>query len=185
MSDALFSGRLGSRTGLLVLGISMSLLCSGCSPKHDWREVRGSSEPYVGVLPGKPSKFERPVNLNGTTVNMKMTAADVSGVTYAIGSATMNDAAAAGKAITDMKNALVKNINGTVLRESAGTSNPAGISSIEVEARGNRPNDAQPVLLIGRFVAKDKYAYQVIVLGAEKAISREAVDTFLSSFKVN
>lgn len=185
MPDELFSFRPIGKTSLIALGLCMSLLCSGCSPKYDWREVRGGSEPYVGVLPGKPAKFERPVNLNGTTVNMKMTAADVSGVTYAIGSATMNDTTAAGKAITDMKNALVKNINGTVLRESAGVADPAGISSIEVEARGNRPNDTQPLMLIGRFVAKDKYVYQAIVLGSEKAISREAVDTFLSSFKVN
>lgn len=161
--------------------IAASLLAA-CSPQFDWREIRGSDEPYSAMLPGKPSTFSRSVNLNGTAVTMQMTAADVSGVTFAIGSASLPDPAAAEKAIGDMKTALVRNINGTILRETANTAAGQG-STLEVEARGSVQADGQPRLLIGRFVARDRRVYQAIVLGKEKAVSREAADTFLTSFK--
>jgi hypothetical protein len=39
--------------------------------------------------------------------------------------------------------------------------------------------------LIGRFIAKDKRIYQVIVMGRDKNIVQDEVETYLSSFKLN
>lgn len=161
-----------------------ALMLSACNPTYNWREVRGTAAPYSVTLPGKPASHSRPVNLDGTQVTMTMTAAEVDGVTFAVGSAELPDPAKARAALTAMKTALVNNIGGTVRQEKV--SGPADApTEIAIEAVGTPgPNTGgQPRLLIARFIAKDKRVYQVLVAGKEKAVSREAVDTFLTSFK--
>jgi hypothetical protein len=39
--------------------------------------------------------------------------------------------------------------------------------------------------LVGRFLAKDRRIYQVVVIGPRRNIDAEPVDTFLTSFKLN
>ncbi|MGH8806458.1 MAG: hypothetical protein ACREX0_01100, partial [Noviherbaspirillum sp.] len=160
-------------------------LLSACSPKFDWREVRGGGAPFIVTLPAKPASLTRTINLDGMQVQMTMTAAEVDGVTFAVGAAAMADAAQAQKAIVAMKTALVKNIGGTIKHEKT---SPAGTvpTVIEVEVRGASGNgNTPPRLLLARFVAKDQFVYQILVAGEEKSVSREAADTFFTSFKPN
>lgn len=163
-----------------VAGAALAML--GCTPKYDWREVHGADGAYSIILPAKPATFARPINLDGLEVAMTMTAAEVDGVTFAVGTAQLADAAAAQAALDKMKTALVKNINGSIKHEKR-SAPPEPVSTIDIEASGNR--NGQPYLLVAHFAAKDKRAYQVIVVGREKAVAREAVDIFLTSFKPN
>lgn len=153
----------------------------GCAPKYDWREVRGPDGGYSIDLPAKAATFARPINLDGVQLAMTMTAAEVDGVTFAVGHAQLTDASAARAALDKMKTALVKNINGSIQHETRSV--PGTRPTIDIEASGNR--NGQPYLLVARFAANDTHAYQVIVVGREKAVAREAVDTFLTSFKLN
>ena len=174
---------------LLVAGACALLLA--CSPKFDWREVRGKDAPFVVVLPAKSSSIARQINLDGAKVTMQMTAAEVDGVTFAVGSAELPDAAKARAALPAMKNALVNNIKGSVKSESAASAaetSAAGSqqdSALSIEAEGVRGAAAEPTLLIARFIAQDRRIYQLVVIGSPQAVSREAVDTFLTSFKPN
>lgn len=160
-----------------------TLFITGCSPKFDWREVRGSDAPFTVLLPAKPATHTRPVNIGGTTVSMTMTAAEVDGVTFAVGTASLPNAAAAIAALPAMREALVRNINGKILRETGN----AGAPLLGVEARGAHPqgNPQKTLVLHGQFVARDARVYQALVLGPEKQLSREAVDTFYESFKTH
>ncbi|SFB32153.1 hypothetical protein SAMN04515620_14213 [Collimonas sp. OK607] len=163
------------------------LALAACSPKFNWREVRSKDAPYSVLLPAKPSTFARPIDLDGVPVTMTMTAAKVDDTVFAVGSATLPDAAKAQAALIAMKTALVKNINGTVKAEktTAAAGNTQGLSaSIDVEAVGATPG-GKPEVLFGHFVSKDKEIYQVIVMGPEKGVSRENAETFISSFKHN
>ena len=156
-----------------------AILLAACSPKFDWREVRGSAAPFVVLLPAKPASHTRTVNLDGIEVPMTMTAADVDGTTFAVGTAELPDAARAQQAIVAMKTALVRNIGGTVRKETL--SAPGTVpTTLEVEATG-----AESRILLARFVANDKRVYQVVVVGKENTLSREAADTFFTSFKLN
>jgi hypothetical protein len=159
---------------------------SACNPTYNWREVHGVDAPYSVTLPAKPASFSRPVNLGGAQVTMTMTAAEVDDVTFAVGTAELADAAEAQSALTAMKAALVKNIAGTIKQEKL-TGPAAAPSEIAIEAIGapSANTDGQPRLLLARFIAKDKRVYQVIVIGKEKAVSREAADTFFTSFKLS
>lgn len=162
---------------------------SACSPKFDWRDYRSNDAPYTALFPGKPATFSRPIDLDGMKVTMTMTAAEIDGTTFAIGSAEAADANQAQVALQAMKTALVKNINGTVKSEKAASAASATgntsrrQSSLEIEATGSQ--NGVPMLLVGRFVAHDKRIYQIIVLGREKHVVRDSVETFMSSVKLN
>jgi hypothetical protein len=153
-------------------------LVAACSPKFDWREVRGTNAPFVVLLPAKPASHTRTVNLDGLQVPMTMTAADVDGVTFAVGTAELPDAAQAARALAAMKTALVRNIGGTIRQEKTSVAGAVS-ATIDIEASGGDR------LLIARFLSRDKRIYQVIMVGKESAVSREAVDTFFTSFKLN
>lgn len=156
------------------------LILAACSPRYNWREVHGTPIPYTVMLPAKPSSVSRPINLDGVQVNMSMTAAEVDGVTFAVGTAVLPDATAAQRALPSMKTALVKNIGGSVKHEKISAPAP-GTTMIELEAAG--ASGGQRRLLVGRFVAKGPHVYQAIAVGGEQAFPREAAETFLTSFK--
>ena len=159
-----------------------ALALPGCTPKYDWREVHDADTRFTVLMPIKPTALARSINLDGVQVTMAMTAAEVDGVTFAVGSVQLPDRAAAQAALDKMKTALVKNIYGSIKYEKR-SAPPEPISTIDIEAGGNR--NGQPYLLVAHFAAKDTRAYQVIVVGHEKAVAREAADTFLTSFKLN
>jgi hypothetical protein len=162
--------------------ISLALLLlatlSACSPQYDWRDYRSNDAPYAVLFPGKPATQTRNIKLDQLDVSMTMTAAEVDGVIFAVGSAQVPDAAQASAAVEAMKTALVKNIGATV---TSSTSPAAG--TLDVEASGSQNGEA--MRLIGRFIAKDKRIYQVIVMGRARNMVQDTVDTYLSSFKLN
>lgn len=163
-----------------IMGV---LLLSACSPKYNWREVRGTDAPFMVMLPAKPASHTRPINLDGTEVTMTMTAAEVDDVAFAVGTAELPEPASTQQALQAMKRAMVRNINGTIVHENASgpESKPA---VIEIEAVGPSGNRSGRRLLLARFIAQEQRIYQVIVVGQEDDVSREAADTFFTSFKL-
>ncbi|RJG04816.1 hypothetical protein D3870_01175 [Noviherbaspirillum cavernae] len=161
--------------------IAAALALSACSPTLNWRQVQGSNAPYSVLMPAKPASFSRPVNLDGLQVTMTMTAAEVDDVSYAVGSAELADASQAPHALNAMKTAMVNNIKGTIRKEKVGGVATAP-NAIDIEAASA---DNPPTVLFARFTTKGKWVYQAIILGPEKSVTPEAVDTFFSSFKVN
>jgi hypothetical protein len=170
-----------------IFTATVVIALSACSPTYDWREVRGTDAPYVVLLPAKPATHSRAINLDGVQLVMTMTGAEVNGVIFAIGNATLPARTAPQAALNAMKIGLVKNIGGTVRHEkySLVAGNP--VPSIEIEAVGAASGTAagQPKILFARFTEKDRRIYQVIVVGQENAVERDTVDTFFSSFKLN
>ncbi len=157
--------------------LAAAIFLTACSPTFDWREVRGPDASYTVLLPAKPATVSREINLDGTPVNMTMTAAETEGITFAVGTAKMADAAAAGKAVTAMKTALVKNINGTVRQEK-----PLA-NGMYIEAAGPAAAGGEPRLLYARFLSKDNRIFQVVMTGKEASMSRDAAEMFFGSFK--
>lgn len=162
--------------------IAAFIVLAGCSPKYDWREVHGTDARFVVLLPAKPTTVSRQVNLDGMPVTMVMTAAEVGGVTFAIGSAELPDAGAAQLALLAMKRAMLNNIKGTIQSEKTAATAPGSIAT-DIEATGSI--GGKPARLFARFAVKDKRVYQAIVLGPEQALSRDAADSFFTSFKLH
>ena len=165
----------------ISLALLMAAALSACSPQYDWRDYRSNDAPYAVLFPAKPASQTRAIKLDNLDVNMTMTAAEVDGVVFAVGSAELADAAKTPAALEAMKTALVKNIGATVTKSASSTAD--GRMSLDVEAKGSQ--NGETMLLIGRFIAKDKRIYQVIVMGRDKNIVRDTVETWFSSFKLN
>jgi hypothetical protein len=165
--------------------LACTLALAACSPKFDWRVVRGNPVPFEVLLPAKPASMARPVDLGAAKVEMTMTAAEVDGVTFAVGAATLPDAAGAAAALVVMKTGLVRNINGSIKREAGDPSQAgkAGTPPLEIEAVGTRTPNGPELLLLARFFARDARVYQVLVLGPPQKVVRTEADTFFSSFK--
>ncbi|HXA47241.1 MAG TPA: hypothetical protein VNW52_06405 [Burkholderiaceae bacterium] len=162
-----------------MLALLLSVLClAACSPKYNWREVRGKDARFVVLLPDKPTTLTRDINLDGITVAMTMTAAEVDGVNFAVGYVDVADGTRAAAALNAMKTALIGNIHGSIKPATPGT-------AIELEALGHRNDSSDALLLLGHFETKGNRAYQVIVLGSEKAVIRDEAMTFFNSFKSN
>lgn len=164
------------RLAFLLLPLPLlAMLLVGCTPTWNWREVRGTPIAFTVLLPAKPSTHARKVNLDGTEVTMTMTAAEVEGTTFAVGTAELPAASQTEKALQAMKTALVRNINGTIKKESAYAAGDAHGIQLEAEGKGRH--------LALRLVARDRFVYQVLVAGRADAVNQESTDTFLSSFK--
>lgn len=169
--------------------ITTLFFLSACSPKYDWREVRSDHANYVVALPAKPTSVTRQIDLNGIPAAMTMVAVEIDNVTFAVGSAELGDATQAQVSAAAMKIALINNISGKIRQEKVltmpqSTQATGTVAVTEIVATGPAAN-GQTRILFARFLAKDKRVYQVLVTGPEQAITRDLVDTFFLSFKLN
>lgn len=161
----------------MSLALAVTAALSACSPKFDWRDYRAAEAPYSVLFPGKPASHTRTISLDGREAAMTMTAAEVDGTVFAVGSAVLPDAPQAEQAARSMRMAMVRNIGAIVSNEAVKD------GGVELEAHGM--SNGRPMQLHGMFVARGAHAYQVIVLGPDKAVDAENIDTFLRSFKLN
>ena len=162
-----------------ALPLAAALLLPGCHPTYNWRTYSSPDAPYRIMFPAKPATHTRSVDLDGMQVDMTMTAAEVEGVTFAVGTGIAPDAARARAAVAAMKTALVRNIGAEVARESAAAGPD---SALDIDAVGSA--NGQPMKLRGRFEAHGKRFYQVVVMGKANAMTPEHVEQFISSFKL-
>ena len=174
------SARICYHAGMKILpacALAATLLLTACSPEYNWRQYSSPDAPYTVLFPGKPATYTRHIDLGGASVDMTMTAAEVNGTVFAVGTGQALDAATAQAAVAAMKTALVRNIGAQVTDEKA---KPG--SALGVKARGMR--NGQPMRLVGHFEARGKRFYQVIVMGPENGAPEEQVEQFMTSFQL-
>jgi hypothetical protein len=160
---------------------------AACSPKYNWRDYNSPDASYRVMFPGKPATYTRSVNLAAMNVEMTMTATEVEGAMYAVGTAQAPDPAQARSAVEAMQEALIRNIGATGARQrstataSATGGKPSETMSSDVTADGVL--NGVPMRLVGHFEARGNRFYQVVVMGPAKSIESEATEQFVSSFK--
>jgi hypothetical protein len=173
--------------GLLVPPLAW---LAGCSPEHDWREIRADDAGFRVMLPARPATMTRPINLGGLALDMTMHGAQAREVAYTVGTVVLPDASAAtrDRALASMRAAMLRNIGGTerasrtvrVARVDAGGQRVGEVEAMEVEATGRmREREAT---LIARFVGLGAQAWQAVVLGPSPG--REEAAQFLESLKL-
>ena len=162
----------------LVPTLLFAAALAACSPDYNWRQVQNSDAAYTALFPAKPASHAQDINLDGIRTTMSMTAADVNGVLFAIGSAELADPALVQPALKAMKTAMVRNIGGAIASDKA-VAGPTPFN--DVVADGSR--NGRPIRLTARFAAHKKRVYQAVVIGAPQDVPAEAVETFLTSFK--
>jgi hypothetical protein len=165
---------------IIHLGVRLLLLAAlaACSPDYNWRQVQNADAAFAALFPARPSSHAREVDLNGIRTNMSMTAAEVHGALFAVGSTELSSPALVQPALDAMKTAMVRNIGGTIASDKTV---PGATPYNEVVANGSR--NGRPVQLTARFAARKQRVYQAVVIAAPQDVPAEAIDTFLSSFK--
>ena len=159
---------------LLIVSVAAALL-GGCTPTYNWRDYTSADGTYRVLFPAKPDTHTRSIDLGGIRVDMTMTAAEVEGTSFAVGTAVAPDAAMAQATLPAMRQALLRNIGATL---DVAAPEPGTPLAVDATGKGN----GGPLRLVGRFVAKGARVYQVIVVGKPGAIPPEQIDQFLSSF---
>lgn len=168
-----------------AIALTILVGASGCTPTYDWRDVHGKEAPYTVLLPAKPVSYTREVDLGGIRTMMTMTAAQVEGVTFAVATAELPSAAQAQAALPVMAKTMVGNIGGTLRQEKSQRDDSQTRIDLIAGPRANANGEAKAnaKALHARFVARGQRVYQVIVVGPEKSLPIDAVETFLASFK--
>lgn len=168
---------------LAALGAVLALLLAGCNPTYNWREYASPDAAWHATFPAKPATTTRTIDLDGMQVAMTMTAAEVEGTTFAVGSAEAPDAARARAALDTMRLALARNIGAATGAQASATNAAGGArSSAAIDVGGTRAG--VPMRLVGHFEARGTRFYQAIVVGPSAAMPAEQVDQFLTSFAV-
>lgn len=165
---------------LSAIAVAGSLLLAACNPTYNWRDYSSPDAPYRVMFPAKPATHTRSVDLNGMRVDMTMTAAEVEGATFAVGTGTAPDPARAQAALGDMRTALLRNLGAQA--EPASTPGAAAQAGADLDVTGTA--NGQPIKLRAHFAAQGNRFYQVIVMGREKTVPVEQADQFISSFKL-
>ena len=166
---------------------------TACSPTFNWREFR-SADGYIVMLPGRPQTVSREVKLPDATVQMSMTSTGIGATLFAVGAAQLpagvsTEPAARQRTIAFLRDALVRNVNGSQVKTSPAALPIPAVESRKVsaseaiEATG-RDSNGRTVLLAARLFIVDDQLFQVIALGAEGERSSDLLDTFFASFRL-
>ncbi|MBX9900736.1 MAG: hypothetical protein K2Y28_08130 [Burkholderiaceae bacterium] len=173
---------------LLRAPLCLLLFClvtlTACFPTFDWRDVRGADAPYTILMPAKPTQFSREITLADNALTMQMSACDVSGISFAVGAIKLPDPNKGPVILAAMKKGMVSNILKSAGQDAKGAPEAvesAGQERVEVEAS---PPNGDKIKLVGRFILRGDWAYQVVMLGSSKKMTETVIDTYLTSFKV-
>jgi len=168
------------RYGLAAL-IACALLCA-CSPTFDWREARFEGSRLVAMFPCRPDHDERPVELGGRHMTMRMDACATGGATFAVSVVELGDPALAPIAQQTLRALAVANIKGdppqAIPWRLAGTTPNADAARISI--RGRLP-DGAAIVEHAAFFTQGLKVYQASVIGA--APNPEALETFFAGLK--
>lgn len=137
---------------LIVIGAVLAAL-GACTPTFNWREVSLEQAGVSALMPCKPDRGTRAVQLAGQSVQMSMAGCEAGGAMFTVAFVQVPQA--------------------------------AQLSSVAAEWRATNPATHSRQLMHGNVVA------QVAVYGQPKegrdgpgALSSQAVETFLSNFKL-
>jgi hypothetical protein len=171
------------------------LVMAGCSPRFEWRELR-SPDGYVVSLPGRAQTVTRDVPLaNGQSVPMTIASTGVGPTMFAVGTARLTadvvtDPAARETALSFFRDALVRNVGGTIIARSTPSlvlppaSQRRVLAAEAIEATAEIGPGKRKSRLAAHFYVVDDRLFQLVALGAEGEIPPEALDTFFTSFRL-
>ena len=160
---------------------AVAALClAACSAELDWREFSSTEGRFAVMLPGRPARESREIALAGAKVTMHMTAVQMSGMAFGVGYADLPPGTDAARAITESRDALVRNIGGRVTVERPVAL--AGARGIEFQADGSA--QGAPMRVAARIaVAGDRF-YQVAFVGRAERAGEVDPTLFPGSFRV-
>ena len=157
------------------------LTLAACNPIFNWRDVRPEGTRLSLLMPCKPDKAQRTVQMAGQETELMLLSCDAGGVTFAIAIADVKDASQTANALSQWQSATLANMK-AVPNSTTASIKLTGLANngVFVKATGQRAN-GQAVSSQAAYFAQGSQVFQA-VLYADK-ISPEAADTFFSGMK--
>lgn len=165
----------------LFLSTLLALALSGCNPTFNWRDVRPDGTRLSLLMPCKPDKAQKKVPLGGSPTELMMLSCDAGGMTFAVGTADVGDAAKVAAALAQWQAVTLANIKAPAVSPSTSIqlAGAAGGASL-VTAVGQRTN-GRAVASQAAYFAQGTQVFQAVVLADR--IAADAADTFFSGLK--
>lgn len=152
-----------------------------CTPALDWRDVR--LEGLQAMLPCKPDRGARIVQLGDHALRMQMAGCEASGAMYAISHVRLLESSQANEVQAAWRTAALGNIHGSVVTPQAENTAISGTGSLRkmLVAHGNLP-DGKPVEARLLWLAANNNLYHVAVYGPK--LDNERLDMLLTDLRV-
>jgi hypothetical protein len=176
-----------------VLLLLLALLAA-CSPKFDWRQMPAADNAVQVMFPARPHTDTHDVKVAGHVLPLTFTMADVDSSIFAVGYAKLpdevvNDPAELGRVADAFEQVLRDNLHG-VLKQRTEIPLKQGpydkrklFRAAELEIHGQVAD--KPSWLLGRVYVLGNMMIEVVAVGTEKALPREAAQTFVQSLRAD
>jgi hypothetical protein len=162
-----------------LTALAIALVLAGCSAELDWRELHWEDARLKVMLPGRPAKSARDIVLGGEKLGMQMLQTQMNGMAFGVAYAPLPPGGDPNALLPLARDALVRNIDGTLLTER------------EVEIRGTTAKGREftgegvvagtPMLVAARVVAANGRFYQVVFVGRKDRAERVDLPLYLGS----
>jgi hypothetical protein len=170
-----------------AIATALAFAVAACSPTYDWRTVSNNASGYTVDLPAKPDKDERSIDVNGTSMRMRVQTAEVAHDVFVVGTLELPDAqpATQQKALDFLRAGLARNVGAAPETHAVAVPLAGGgsVEGVEMRIAGKAGANGETRTIHARLVAKGARAYQVAIVGrAEPPV--EQIDQFFGSFKL-
>lgn len=141
---------------------------AACSPPLDWRTVRMEGAGLEALLPCKPDRAVRPVELGGRTVELSMAGCKADGATFAVSHMLLDGsagAAEAGAVLAQWRTATLGRMGVSATTDAAAAGSPFTLpgalplpQSVRLQVQGVSPDDAAAVVAHAAWFARAEAA---------------------------
>jgi hypothetical protein len=162
----------------LALAFAVFFCFTACTPSFNWREVAINPPGMSVLMPEKPAEMSRKLQLGEYSINMHMTGARVDErmFTVTVGQIDPATGLVAAQALERMEQAMLRNIQGKVLKRESGALAP-DVAVTRLKAQGE--TQGRPMLMWAWFFERKGHVVQAVALG--QAADEEQAMTFLES----
>ncbi len=159
------------------------LALSGCTPTHDWREVRPDGAALSALFPCRPQQLSRRVDLEGVNVPMQVHVCRSGDETLAVAFVDVDKPGQVSAVMRSLQSAAKANFSATQIQASGlqvpgMTPNPnaALVSMRGASAQG------EPVAATAAFFVRGLRVYQATIFGTR--VDPEVLQTFIAGLKL-
>jgi hypothetical protein len=133
-----------------------------CSPALDWREARLGGQVQL-VIPCKPDRIERELDLAGAKAQALMVVCDAEGVSWSATRFELGDPARGEPALRELRYKLAQNIGGEERRVEAHVPGQPAQGARRSQLSGKRPG-GESVRAEALFFGESSRVYQVVAI---------------------
>jgi hypothetical protein len=159
-------------------------MCSGCSPKLDWRDFHAVDGGFTVLLPQKPGQAEHRFATPLGEIVMKMYSARIDETVLAAGYADFA-APLDAHALDLMRDALVRSLGGALVNEKPVTAGALNGREVLIAGAAVPGGKAPQLEMRARLFARDKRYFQVVLAGRKGGFEPQDAAMFLESFRAD